>query len=275
MPSVQVLIANQRIANRKGKIMKHRCRVCGKTFEGSNNSRYCSDQCRETPVYTDEFNGEQFGKLKIINAYRKKRRIYAVCKCNCGNICTVRYDMLQSGNNISCGCENLKTRIQPKDLTGKINEYSCVALNCVGKKEKGYMWECRCKCGKIYTVEASKFYTVKSCGCLYKKTRKENVKKAQEKDSLGYVDGTSVNTIKPGKKMLKNNTSGVTGVSFDKTRGKWTAQIVFKGKNYYLGRYIEKKDAIVARKEAEKHLFGDFLQWFKTEYPERWEKLNK
>lgn len=75
--------------------------------------------------------------------------------------------------------------------------------------------------------------------------------------------------------MLKNNTSGVTGVSFDKTRGKWTAQIVFKGKNYYLGRYIEKKDAIVARKEAEKHLFGDFLQWFKTEYPERWEKLNK
>lgn len=72
MPSVQVLIANQRIANRKGKIMKRRCQVCGKTFEGSNNSRYCSDQCRETPVYTDEFNGEQFGKLKIINAYRKK-----------------------------------------------------------------------------------------------------------------------------------------------------------------------------------------------------------
>lgn len=106
-------------------------------------------------------------------------------------------------------------------------------------------------------------------------SRKKNIRKAQEKDSLGYVDGTSVSAIKPEKKLLKNNTSGITGVSFDNARGKWVAQIVFKGKNYYLGRYIKKKDAISARKEAEKYLFGDFLSCFKEAYPDRWEILNK
>ena len=75
--------------------------------------------------------------------------------------------------------------------------------------------------------------------------------------------------------MLRNNTSGVRGVSWDKNRRKWAATIVFKGKTYYLGRYHNIEDAAAVRKEAEDALFGDFLKWFQEVYPERWEKFNK
>ena len=75
--------------------------------------------------------------------------------------------------------------------------------------------------------------------------------------------------------MLRNNTSGVRGVSWDKNRRKWAATIVFKGKTYHLGRYYNIEDAAAVRKEAENALFGDFLKWFQEAYPERWEKFNK
>lgn len=80
------------------------CVVCGKTFDGASSAKYCSEECRNAPRYTNEFNGEKFGKLTIINAYRKKRKVYAICKCECGNTKTVRYDSLTSGKTQSCGC---------------------------------------------------------------------------------------------------------------------------------------------------------------------------
>lgn len=48
------------------------------------------------------------------------------------------------------------------------------------------------------------------------------------------------------------NTSGVTGVSWQKTRGKWRAAIGVKGKTIVLGTYDNLDDAAQARKEAEK-----------------------
>lgn len=75
------------------------------------------------------------------------------------------------------------------------------------------------------------------------------------------------------RKMLKNNTSGVRGITYDKTSQKWQAQIVFKGKTYKLGRYIDKEDAIRARKMAEEAMFVNFLKWFQDTYPDRWKRM--
>lgn len=77
------------------------------------------------------------------------------------------------------------------------------------------------------------------------------------------------------KKIFKNNTSGVRGVVRNKNSQKWVAQIVFKGKNYYLGTYEKIEDAANARKEAEENFFENFLEWFAEKYPERWKKINK
>lgn len=56
-------------------------------------------------------------------------------------------------------------------------------------------------------------------------------------------------------KKSSNNTSGVTGVSFDRVDGKWLAAIGVNGKRKTLGRFKDKEDAIKARKDAEK-LYG-------------------
>ena len=79
-------------------------------------------------------------------------------------------------------------------------------------------------------------------------------KKAIEKHKLGCENNSSVYSALP-RKLLSNNTSGVTGVSWIASRGKWRAQIAYQGKRYHLGYYVEKKDTIVARKEVEEQIY--------------------
>lgn len=51
--------------------------------------------------------------------------------------------------------------------------------------------------------------------------------------------------------LKKNNTSGITGVVWNKERKKWQAQIAPNGKMITLGRFENLEDAIDARKKAE------------------------
>lgn len=60
------------------------------------------------------------------------------------------------------------------------------------------------------------------------------------------------------KAMQPYNTSGITGVTWDKARRKWAAAICYEGKRIHLGRYSNKDDAIKARREAEDKYFGEF-----------------
>lgn len=255
--------------------MIKKCSVCGKEFQcKSHNSRYCSEECRNAPIYTEEINGEHYGQLTVTGGFRKKSRLYAVCQCSCGNTCTVRYDSLVSRRTTSCGCVNEKNLLKPLDLEGKTNKYGCVAIKRMDKYLDSYYWLCRCSCGKEFVVLAKNFSKVQSCGCAQTLARKNNMKKAQKAFLDGCVDNTSVYCIKP-KMMLKNNTSGIRGVCFDRTEQKWQAQIEFKGRNYKLGRYVNKEDAIAVRKEAEEAMFGNFLKWFEDTYPEKWKKIKK
>ena len=56
----------------------------------------------------------------------------------------------------------------------------------------------------------------------------------------------------------KNNTSGIIGVYWDKQNEKWMASIGINYKSKYLGRFINKNDAIKARLLAEIKYFGEF-----------------
>ncbi len=54
------------------------------------------------------------------------------------------------------------------------------------------------------------------------------------------------------RSMSHNNTSGFVGVSFYLKNSKWRAQITINGKRKHLGYFVEKIDAIKARKKANK-----------------------
>ena len=48
--------------------------------------------------------GERFGRLVAIEAAHKNNILYWTCKCDCGNIVTVRANNLLQGKVRSCGC---------------------------------------------------------------------------------------------------------------------------------------------------------------------------
>ena len=69
------------------------------------------------------------------------------------------------------------------------------------------------------------------------------------------------------EKLNKNNTSGVRGVYPVKKKGEidaWVAQIYFKGKMKYLGRFQTLEEAANARKDAEK-VFDEVIERFDRE----------
>lgn len=53
-------------------------------------------------------------------------------------------------------------------------------------------------------------------------------------------------------RVARNNTSSVTGVSWDKSRNKWAAHIMVNRKNIHLGRFTDIEKAVQARKAAER-----------------------
>lgn len=113
-------------------------------------------------------------------------------------------------------------------------------------------------CGKIYTTRAETIKNGKDCGCLRKPHEIEQGKRLAKESKKQCIDGTSIRSIT--MKKPKTNTSGIKGVYWDKNRNKWVAQIEFKGKTYYLGRYANKEDAREAREKAEKEMFWKFLE---------------
>lgn len=60
------------------------------------------------------------------------------------------------------------------------------------------------------------------------------------------------------RSVYTTNTSGITGVHFDRKREKWTASITYENKRLFIGRFELKEDAIRARLLKEVELFKEF-----------------
>jgi hypothetical protein len=59
-------------------------------------------------------------------------------------------------------------------------------------------------------------------------------------------------------KVRRDNSSGVTGVSFCRRTGKWFAAVRVNRRMKFIGRFTRKEDAIKARIEAERQYYGEF-----------------
>lgn len=212
-------------------------------------------------------NGTRIGMLLIEGNKRIGKHLYYECKCDCGNLTEVRSDSLLKENfTQSCGCLGENTQLKSEDITGRrYNKLLVISFTGEGAG-KDEVWKCKCDCGNITNFYKWQLYdsNVKSCGCLLELSRIENAKKAHQKlKETDLIEGTSISKISRHK-PIKSNTSGVTGVVWDKSKRKWVAQIEFKGKRYFLGRYEHKEDAIKIRKKAEDKLFVNFLEWYKA-----------
>lgn len=238
------------------------CRCdCGKEFttEGYKISGGGIGSCGCTRSFRQikDLTGKRFGRLTALRRLDKKiGTCYAwLCQCDCGKLTEVSTNALLKGGTKSCGCGKKEVLHKRAENITAQRFGRLVALEPTKERSSGsVVWKCQCDCGRETTVSYNCLVSgnTKSCGCLPKEHESPTI-------YMHYIDGTCVEALER-KGLRSDNTSGYTGVMAH--RGKWKAQITFKGKTYQLGTYTKIEDAAAARKKAEEEIFGEFLDWY-------------
>lgn len=237
---------------------------------------------KKSPSNFQDLTGQQFGRLTVL--YRgtnvNKWNVTWVCQCFCEKhtIIQVKADNLRSGNTNSCGCYLAdKNRDRCKkyndyDLSGEygigycnnsdmifyfdLEDYDKIKNFCWYYSKRGYI-ESRSD-GKLIKlhrlvmnvnnpkIEVDHIYHDEYGLPRTYDNRKINLRICNHQKNMC------------NSKIYANNTSGVTGVSFDKRVDKWRARISYNNQECFLGYFNNKQDAINARQQKERELFNIF-----------------
>lgn len=222
--------------------------------------------------YKHDLTGHRFGKLTAVYPVPdKSHRARWHCVCECGNEKDVLQQNLTNGHVRSCGCIHSEVNKE------KIERYN----SSIGReshhntKSRLYrIWigiKSRCF---VQTASNYKNYGQRGISVCDEWV---NSFSAFSKWAIqnGYNDSLTIDRINAdgnycpencrwvtmsiqefNKRISSRNTSGTTGVSFNKACNKWVAYIRKDGKLYHLGTFANIDDAIYARKQAEKRLYG-------------------
>lgn len=212
--------------------------------------------------------GQKFGRLTVIKKGEKiNDRWTWHCKCECGNEVITTTGNLNSGQVKSCGCmwkDSAKRAGKSRfiDMVGRKYDRLTV-INLIEKGSNHTLWKCQCECGKTVEVRGGDLRSgnTQSCGCLH--IEKVQIEGKKHIDNLldNLVEGTNLGNL--SAKISKRNTSGVKGVFWNASKGKWEARLTFQKKKYYLGAYDKIEDATRARKEAEDKYHKPILEKYK------------
>jgi len=230
----------------------------------------------------EDITGKTFadGRITVVGKSdrRKYDRLAWECKCECGNTFLATRKDLTIGRMKSCGCLRAKGGIPPPPITRDITDQRfnrLVAKYPTDKRhQRSVIWHCVCDCGNEVDVRLFSLINgeTKSCGCLNIENRHAHGERIKREGQNRSIDGTNLRNLDQG--LRSNNTSGIKGVSYNKSKSAWQANIGFKGISYYLGSYSDKEDAIAARKEAELRIHVEFLEWYAKAYPEQSARYN-
>lgn len=221
----------------------------------------CGCLARERTLRND-ITGQRFGRLvaKEFRGYNEKKQDCWLFQCDCGKEKVLPAANVKWGGTRSCGClhQEHSQALNRQDITGE-RFGRLVAVRPTQERDAAgsIVWECRCDCGQtaLYSVNALRKGTTRSCGCLYQQVRPECV--SYRKD---MVDSTALSSLVQSKQLRSNNTSGCTGVYREKKYGHWVAYINFQKHRYSLGVYPDKEQAIQARKDAEQRLHDPAIE---------------
>lgn len=147
--------------------------------------------------------GIRFTKLIVLFPVyvkgRSSKRIYWLCRCDCGNYIVCRADCLQNQHIQSCGCmivEGVYKKSQDiiDEMIGerfgklrvvKFVGYKKVGVNSVGRA----MFMCECDCGNNnFVVSGFSLRTGKtlSCGCLTRSIGEENIENILKANNIHF-----------------------------------------------------------------------------------------
>lgn len=211
---------------------------------------------------TYALDGRVFGRLTVVEkADKMGRRTAWKCMCSCGNEVTVRSFSLVGGGTQSCGCyatEVKKTNnlIHGLRKTRLYTTWSGMVSRCKSSSP----------CAKYYSergITVFEDWLNFATFAIWAKS--------QGYDDSKEIDRVDVNggycpsncrwvdcfTQAYNKGVYSSNTTGITGVSFNKAIGKWHSRISYLGKEIHLGFFVEFEDAVKARHSAEIKYYGE------------------
>lgn len=227
--------------------------------------------------------GKRFGRLIVvskaddyISKKGSKRRRWR-CKCDCGNEKDILEYNLLKGNTKSCGClwkeksQNGELRNTNKTINNKIREEDNIVFIKLSNSEKEMIcnkddWEkirnsrwvlnhkgyARCaitKNGKKKTFFAHRMIIDAKKGEIVDHINRNRLD--NRKENLRIVDARASAT---NRKLKDGNKSGYSGVY--KKKKYCTAMITINGKWSLIGRYNTFEEAVLARRKAEKEIYG-------------------
>lgn len=222
--------------------------------------------------------GEKFGEWTVISKdlEESKRRKYTmyICQCSCGNIESIRASRLTNGyttNCFKCGTKKMSETKRGKNQYDLSGEYGIGWTTNTNKpfyfdkeeyeKIKQYTWYENTTTGYVTTQSYNNHFDLH-----------RYIMNAQSNEIVDHIHGKETildnrksnlrivtkqqNNINRG--LQSNNKSGVTGVRWIEKTQKWQARIGYQGKTITIGNYDNFDNAVIARREKENELFGDY-----------------
>lgn len=211
-------------------------------------------------------SGEKYGKLTIVKRNNKrKNNTYYDCLCDCGNETVTTKGKILSKHTSSCGkCTiygiviyEFENNICKGTLSISKDSFIFDKEDYKKIKNKGISIKKDINTDYVYVYSKNKVVSLHKI-----------IMNSSKGDLIDHINGNGLDNRKENlrictkqqnafnHKKFKTNTSGYTGVVWDKNRNKWVAQITFNGKNISLGRSDEKDSAIKKRLQAELKYFG-------------------
>lgn len=207
--------------------------------------------------------GARYGNLQVLSYHSKTKDSQTrwLCLCDCGNEIVVRRTGLASGT-ISCGCARKgaqkKTMVFSEEESYTYETWYNMKRRCYDLNFKHYSYyggSGVTVCDRWLEPDGKGFRNfLEDMGERPKDMSLNRINSVNlySKETCEWADKQSQAF---DQKKRKNNTSGKTGVSWDKRRQKWVATIDFN-KPIYLGAFVNIEDAIAARESAEMKYHG-------------------
>ena len=235
---------------------------------------------------TKDLTGRIFGRWKVLYQVedyvspKGQHQPMWMCECQCEKHTRkpVKAYVLNRGESTSCGCygiEAVKKSNSRENVYELINDDYYVGCTQSGKEfyfDKGdfdlasqYCWDVDNSTGYVKTIDR-----VNKTGKLYLHRLVMGCAKGDE-TIIDHKNGDKIDCRKNNlrfatkcqnnvnKSLRSDNTSGVTGVSWDNRRDKLEVRITIDNKDKFLGRFNDFTEAVKTRIEAEIKYFDEFI----------------
>lgn len=143
-----------------------------------------------------DLTNKRFGRLIVLykdSNKKTKTGCYWVCKCDCGNIKSIRSDHLRKGHILSCGCYNkeLLSELRTENLKGqKFGMLRVIKQSGERDLDNRVKWTCLCDCGTYTSVRAKDLKSghTQSCGCYHQSFGELAIKKILQEYNINFIE---------------------------------------------------------------------------------------